>query len=81
MTGGCPGVLLALEAGDLHVRCLGPFSLPSPLPDVDLVLEDPDDDTLVISELKWVRQPIGWKSRHRANEELTREGVWFMTDL
>lgn len=56
----------------MHIRCLGPFSLPSPLPDIDLVLEDADDDTLVISELKWVRQPIGWKSRDRANKELGR---------
>jgi hypothetical protein len=60
------------EVGPLHIRCLGPFSLPSPLPDVDLVLEDANDDTLVIAELKWVRQPIGWKSRHRAEEELRR---------
>ena len=34
------------------------------------MLEDPHDDTLVVSELKWVRPPIGWKSRHRANNEL-----------
>lgn len=65
---------LAAEATPLRIRCLGPFSLPSPLPDVDVVLEDLDDDTLVISELKWVRQPIGWKSRHRANKEL-RHGL------
>jgi hypothetical protein len=58
------------ETAPLQIRCLGPFSLPSPLPDVDLVLEDPHDDTLVVSELKWVRPPIGWKSRHRANNEL-----------
>jgi hypothetical protein len=56
----------------LRIRCLGPFSLPSPLPDVDLVLEDLEDDSIVISELKWGRQPIGWKSRRRANEELER---------
>jgi hypothetical protein len=63
---------VGVQAADLQVRCLGPFSLPSPLPDVDLVLEDLNDDTLVISELKWLRQPIGWKSRHRANDELAR---------
>ncbi|MGB8915866.1 MAG: hypothetical protein WCC89_03350 [Candidatus Sulfotelmatobacter sp.] len=63
---------LTNETASLRIRCLGPFSLPSPLPDVDLVLEDLEDDSIVISELKWVRQPIGWKSRHRANEELER---------
>jgi hypothetical protein len=61
---------LLSETAPLKIRCLGPFSLPSPLPDVDLVLEDPHDDTIIISELKWVRPPIGWKSRHRANDEL-----------
>lgn len=63
---------LTAEASPLSIRCLGPFSLSPPLPDVDLVLEDLEDDSIVISELKWVRQPIGWKSRRRANEELER---------
>jgi hypothetical protein len=63
---------LTADTTPLRIRCLGPFSLPSPLPDVDLVLEDIEDDSIVISELKWVRQPIGWKSRRRANEELER---------
>jgi len=63
---------LTSETAPLRIRCLGPFSLPSPLPDVDLVLEDIEDDSILISELKWVRQPIGWKSRRRANEELRR---------
>ena len=61
---------LTSETEQLRIRCLGPFSLPSPLPDVDLVLEDIEDDSILISELKWVRQPIGWRSRRRANEEL-----------
>jgi hypothetical protein len=61
---------LRVETAPLDIRCLGPFSLPAPLPDVDVVLEDIQDDTLVISELKWIRQPIGWKSRLRANQEL-----------
>lgn len=56
----------------LKISCRGPFSLPSPLPDVDMVLEDLHDDTLVISEMKWVRPPIGWKSRQRADEELEK---------
>jgi hypothetical protein len=63
---------LNADTAPLGIRCRGPFSLPSPLPDVDLVLEDAHDDTVVICELKWVRQPIGWKSRHRANDELER---------
>lgn len=63
---------LTSETAPLRIRCLGPFSLPSPLPDVDLVLEDIENDSILISELKWVRQPIGWRSRRRANEELER---------
>lgn len=63
---------LSAETTPLQIRCLGPFSLPDPLPDVDLVLEELAEDTLVISEMKWVRPPIGWKSRQRANEELTK---------
>jgi hypothetical protein len=65
---------LSLETAPLNIHTLGPFSLPSPLPDVDLVLEDRVDDSLVIAELKWIRPPIGWKSRDRANEEL-RKGL------
>lgn len=65
---------LRVEAARSDIDCLGPFSLPAPLPDVDVVLEDEKDDTLVISELKWIRQPVGWKSRSRSNEEL-RHGL------
>lgn len=63
---------LSAEIAPLQIHLSGPLPLPSPLPDVDLVLEDLDKDTLVISELKWVRPPIGWKSRQRANDELKR---------
>jgi hypothetical protein len=63
---------LSAEAASLQIQCLGPIALPGPLPDIDLIMEDLSDDTLVISEMKWVRQPIGWKSRQRANDELQK---------
>lgn len=36
----------------------GPFALPDPLPDIDLIASDEPSSTAVIAELKWIRKPI-----------------------
>lgn len=36
----------------------GPFGLPDPLPDIDLIAADESSSTAVIAELKWIRKPI-----------------------
>lgn len=36
----------------------GPIGLPKPTPDIDLLIVDESDKTLVICELKWMRKPI-----------------------
>ena len=36
----------------------GPISLPRPLPDIDLMIEDEASATLVIAELKWIRKTL-----------------------
>lgn len=48
-------------------RIHGPIKLPSPLPDIDLVIEDPADSQLLIGELKWTRKTV------RAIEHLDRD--------
>lgn len=36
----------------------GPFALPDPLPDIDLIAAEESSSTAVIAELKWIRKPI-----------------------
>lgn len=36
----------------------GPFALPNPLPDIDLIAADEPSSTAIIAELKWIRKPI-----------------------
>jgi hypothetical protein len=37
------------------------IALPAPLPDIDLLLADEENKTILIAELKWLRKPFGWK--------------------
>jgi hypothetical protein len=39
-------------------RLLGPITLPSPLPDIDLIVEDAASSTVLITELKWIRKTL-----------------------
>lgn len=40
-------------------RVVGPKNLPNPrLPDVDMLIKDARDSAILVSELKWVRQPV-----------------------
>jgi len=52
-----------------HIEGFGPQSLPSPLPDIDLVLEDRTSQTVVIAEMKWLRQPFRPVGLVRTHEE------------
>jgi hypothetical protein len=36
----------------------GPISLPSPIPDIDLLLADEASSTVVVAELKWIRKTV-----------------------
>ena len=44
-------------AADRYVAA-GPFTLPAPVPDIDLIIADETCSTLVIAELKWIRKTV-----------------------
>jgi hypothetical protein len=48
----------ALRAAGARYGAYGPFRLPDPLPDIDLVMADEASSTLVIAELKWLRKTL-----------------------
>ena len=48
----------ALETSITRWPLQGPITLPAPLPDIDLVLDDAASKTLLLCELKWVRKPL-----------------------
>jgi hypothetical protein len=37
---------------------LGPFKMPKPTPDIDLLIADDDSSTIVIAEVKWMRKTL-----------------------
>jgi hypothetical protein len=43
--------------GASRFRVEGPATLPQPLPDVDLIIEDSKSSTAIIAEMKWARKP------------------------
>jgi hypothetical protein len=43
---------------DTSYRLQGPITLPSPTPDIDLLVTDEASSTIVISELKWIRKTV-----------------------
>jgi len=62
--------LVSLTTGTRLIR--GPFKLPSPSPDIDLLVEDLDAGILIIAELKWSRKPgpSPHERKHRDQEVL-----------
>lgn len=52
-------------------RLTGPIKLRRDLPDVDLVIEDPETSTAAICELKWVRKPYSVGETVLRDEDLT----------
>ena len=53
----------------------GPISLPDPIPNIDLVLEEPTASTALIAELKWSRKPL------RPLERIDRDAeIWHGLD-
>lgn len=50
----------------------GGYKLPSPLPDIDLLVEDIAANILIIGELKWVRKPSGQKDRESRDKEVLK---------
>lgn len=58
----------------MPVQWKGPITLPSPNPDVDLMLTDECSSTLLICELKWLRKPFFALDYIRADEEF-RKGL------
>jgi len=50
----------------------GPIHLPSPIPDIDLLLTDEDSSTVVIAELKWIRKPTKILERIQRDEDVLK---------
>jgi hypothetical protein len=44
--------------GASRFRVEGPATLPKPLPDIDLIVEDLKSSSVLIAETKWVRKPL-----------------------
>jgi hypothetical protein len=71
---------------DLQKRCPlhridGPVALPSPTPDVDLIVADEKSSTVLIAELKWIRKtlrPVEMTARD--NEVLKGTASWIGFD-
>jgi hypothetical protein len=47
-----------LRDAGLRYGADGPFGLPDPLPDIDLLAVDESSSTVLVAELKWIRKPI-----------------------
>lgn len=52
----------------------GPFKLGKGIPDLDLLLEDPVSDALVLAELKWPRKPYAPREILQRDSEI-RKGI------
>ena len=50
----------------------GPFNLGKGIPDLDLILDDPEEDVLVLAELKWPRKPYSPREILERNSEVRR---------
>ena len=62
--------LVALTSGTRLIS--GGHKLPSPLPDIDLLVEDLAANILVIGELKWGRKPSGQRDRGARDKEVLK---------
>jgi len=47
-------------------------ALPGPLPDIDLLLVDEENGTVLIAELKWLRKPFAWRERIEREQDFTK---------
>jgi len=54
------------------LRVGGPYALPKPLPDIDVVVEDTSDSSVVIAELKWIRKTLRATEHSSRREELVK---------
>jgi hypothetical protein len=54
------------------MNILGPLTLGEGMPDVDLIIEDPKTNTLLIAELKWLQLPLFVRVRDKRNQELLK---------
>jgi hypothetical protein len=50
----------------------GPVSLPSPRPDIDMLISDAASSTLLLCELKWIRKPLLALEYERADPEFQK---------
>jgi hypothetical protein len=64
--------LVAYSRPGLSLR--GPRLLPSPLPDIDLVIEDIESSCVVIAELKWLRKTVR-PGEHPARQKEFLDGI------
>lgn len=62
--------LVALTSGTRLMS--GGHKLPSPLPDIDLLVEDIAANVLLIGELKWSRKPSGQRERDVRDKEVLK---------
>jgi len=62
-----PEMRADLESIPSQFSIKGPGTLPKPIPNVDLIVEDVNSSTVVIGEMKWIRKPL------RALERIERD--------
>jgi hypothetical protein len=67
-----PEMHAALEKACSRYLPQGPIRLPSPTPDIDLLLTDEDSSTVVIAELKWIRKPTKTLERIKRDEDVLK---------
>jgi hypothetical protein len=59
---------------------IGPIKLLKHLPDIDLLIEEPSSDSILIAELKWLRKPYTLPERIQQNSQLMK-GVRQVRDI
>lgn len=62
----------AIQRLACRFKANGAVALPSPIPDIDLVLEDTASSTVVFVELKWSRKTLRPVERLKRDEEITK---------
>jgi hypothetical protein len=60
------------KAAGTQIASYGPIKLPAPVPDIDLLMTDETNSTVLICELKWIRKPSIPLEHMRANQEFTK---------